>query len=214
MAHCIESKVAGWGTLIVVALGVGACSAPPSVEQASSGRTSPAAAPSQTVQAAGAVQRAEQKPSGSGVLPASIATARTSAVAQRAQEGRLAARADDRQSALASKLVVKRFVVSTLVKDREPALSEEALPSDGAPIYAFAELANLHGESENVRVTFERKGGAERVGNVVLPVPANVTRHRTWANTRYIRAAGVWEAVLWSEAGQELSRTAFEVKES
>jgi hypothetical protein len=44
-----------------------------------------------------------------------------------------------------------------------------------------------------------------------LPVPANVSRHRTWAFTRYIRDAGVWEAVLWSESGTELSRTSFEV---
>jgi hypothetical protein len=65
-----------------------------------------------------------------------------------------------------------------------------------------------------VRITFERKGGSERVGEVTLPVPANTTRHRTWAFTRFIRTAGVWEAVLWSENGTELSRTSFEVKAS
>jgi hypothetical protein len=113
-----------------------------------------------------------------------------------------------------SKVVVKRFVVATGVKDREPLASSDALPADGSAIYAFAELANPVGDSENVRITFERKGGSERVGEVTLPVPANTTRHRTWAFTRFIRAAGVWEAVLWSESGTELSRTSFEVKAS
>jgi len=88
------------------------------------------------------------------------------------------------------------------------------LPSDGSAIYAFAELANPKGSSENVRITFERKAGAERVGDVTLPVPANVSRHRTWAFTRFIRAAGVWEAVLWAEDGTELGRASFEVKAS
>jgi hypothetical protein len=113
-----------------------------------------------------------------------------------------------------SSLKVKRFVVSTGVVDREPVATEEVLSSSGAPIYAFAELSNADGESENVRITFERKGGKEQVGNVTLPVPAKASRHRTWATTRYIRAAGVWEAVLWSESGVELSRTSFEVAES
>jgi hypothetical protein len=113
-----------------------------------------------------------------------------------------------------SSLKVKRLIVTTGVKDREPLLSELALPSDGSAIYAFAELSNPDGESENVRITFERKGGAERVGNVTLPVPGKVARHRTWATTRFIRAPGVWEAVLWSESGSELGRTSFEVASS
>lgn len=107
---------------------------------------------------------------------------------------------------------VKRFVVATGVRDREPLLSSDALPSDGTAIYAFAELANPVGESENVRITFERKGGVERVGDVTLPIPPSTPRHRTWAFTRFIRTPGVWEAVLWSENGSELSRTSFEVK--
>ena len=111
-------------------------------------------------------------------------------------------------------MLVKRFVVATGVRDREPLASGDALSADGSAIYAFAELANPAGSSEDVRITFERKGGKERVGEVTLPVPANTSRHRTWAFTRFIRAAGVWEAVLWSESGTELSRTSFEVKAS
>jgi hypothetical protein len=113
-----------------------------------------------------------------------------------------------------SKVRVLRFVVATGVQDREPLASGDALSADGSAIYAFAELANPVGDSENVRITFERKGGSERVGQVTLPVPAKTSRHRTWAFTRFIRAAGVWEAVLWSESGAELSRTSFEVKAS
>ena len=106
-------------------------------------------------------------------------------------------------------LTVKRFVVGNGVKDREPLLG--APPSgDGSPVYAFVELAN-QGDSENVRVTFERKGTVERVGDVTLAVPGNVARHRTWAFTRFIRSTGVWEAVLWSESGAELARASFEV---
>jgi hypothetical protein len=113
-----------------------------------------------------------------------------------------------------SSLAVKRLVVTTGVKDREPLVTADALPSDGSAIYAFVELANPAAESENVRITFERRGGAERVGDVTLPVPGNASRHRTWAFTRFIRVAGVWEAVLWSESGAELGRTSFEVKAS
>jgi hypothetical protein len=113
-----------------------------------------------------------------------------------------------------SSLEVKRFVVTTGVKDREPRSTTEPLVADGSAIFAFAELANPAGGSENVRITFERKGGAERVGNVTLPVPGQVSRHRTWAMTRFIRAPGVWDAVLWSENGQELVRTSFEVAAS
>lgn len=114
----------------------------------------------------------------------------------------------------ASSLALKRFVVTTGVKDREPVAETDALVANGSAIYAFAELSNPVGGSENVRITFERKGGAERVGNVTLPVPGQVSRHRTWAVTRFIRAAGVWDAVLWSESGAELGRTSFEVSAS
>lgn len=113
--------------------------------------------------------------------------------------------------ALGSTLTVKRFVVTTGIKDREPLTDSAPLVADGSAIFAFAELANPTGGTENVRITFERKGGAERVGNVTLPIPGQVPRHRTWATTRFIRAAGVWDAVLWNESGTEIGRTSFEV---
>ncbi|MFZ5895870.1 MAG: DUF2914 domain-containing protein [Myxococcota bacterium] len=108
-------------------------------------------------------------------------------------------------------VVVKRFVVASGVREREPVASEGALLADGKPIYAFAELANDGAEEAHVRITFERKGSSDRVGNVTLAVPAHSGRYRTWGNTRFVREAGTWEAVLWSEDGTELSRAAFEV---
>jgi hypothetical protein len=144
----------------------------------------------------------------STAAPATAPAAAAAPVSAAASIAKAAPVADARA---ASSLSVKRFVVGSGVKDREPLVGGEPLVSDGSPIYAFAELANPHGGSENVRITFERRGGSERVGDVSLPVPGNVERHRTWAFTRFIRAPGVWEAVLWSESGVELSRTSFEV---
>lgn len=137
------------------------------------------------------------------VVPASVAPIATPTAAPTVAKQVAANRA--------SSLTVKRFVVTTGIKDREPLADSAALVADGTAIYAFAELANPSGDSENVRITFERKGGAERVGNVTLPIPGQVPRHRTWATTRFIRAAGVWDAVLWNEAGTEIGRTSFEV---
>lgn len=107
--------------------------------------------------------------------------------------------------------IVKRFLAATGVQEREPLSGDNKLTCDGSPIYAFAELANPEAESSEVRLTFERQGATERGGNVMLKVPGNVGRHRTWGVTRTIRAAGVWDAVLWTQSGVELARTSFEV---
>ncbi|RYZ03209.1 MAG: DUF2914 domain-containing protein [Myxococcales bacterium] len=111
-------------------------------------------------------------------------------------------------------LHVKRLVIASGVHDREPLTVTEPLRADGTPIYAFAELSNPEGASENVRITFERQGGKQRAGDVVLPVPGKVGRHRTWAFTRHIFAPGRWDAVLRSESGTELGRASFDVKQT
>jgi hypothetical protein len=111
----------------------------------------------------------------------------------------------------AAELVVKRFVVTSGVERREPVASGQPFVADGKPVYAFAELRNSGGEEQEVSVIFERKGSNQRVGNATLKVPASVPRHRTWANTRYIREPGTWEAVLTSASGAELARTTFDV---
>jgi hypothetical protein len=163
------------------------------------------AASPETVRAAG-----NDSPHVVPVVPASVATVAT--VATPTVSGAPVAAPKQLAPAKgASSLSVKRFVVTTGVKDREPLTDSAQLVADGSIIFAFAELANPSGDSENVRITFERKGGAERVGNVTLPIPGQVPRHRTWATTRFIRSAGVWDAVLWNEAGAEIGRTSFEV---
>ena len=111
----------------------------------------------------------------------------------------------------ATGLTVKRFVLTTGVRDREPVSGEGPLAADGKPIYAFFELVNRDSAEQRVSVTFERKGSPDRVGHATLTVPANVPRHRTWANTRFIREPGTWEAVLWNASGVALSRASFEV---
>jgi hypothetical protein len=157
---------------------------------------------------------ASATPQRSAVVPAPAAVSASAPAIAPSVAPQLAAATMPRgvaKSPGASQILVKRLVVTSGIEDREPLASVQALPSDGTAIYAFAELSNPEGESENVRITFERQGGAERVGNVTLPVPGKVVRHRTWATTRFIRAPGVWEAVLWSESGSELGRVSFEV---
>jgi hypothetical protein len=111
----------------------------------------------------------------------------------------------------ASGLTVKRFVVTSGVHEREPVSSAAALLADGKPVYAFAELVNADSAVHQVSFTFERQGSSKIVGFATLPVPANTSRHRTWANTRLIAEPGTWEAVLRTESGVELSRASFEV---
>lgn len=108
-------------------------------------------------------------------------------------------------------LLVKRFVVTEGIQGREPVTSDGPLVANGKPIFAFAELANENAGETRVRITFERKGSSDRVGNVTLSVPGNAGRFRTWGQTRFVRDSGTWDAVLWSEGGKELGRTSFEV---
>lgn len=144
-----------------------------------------------------------------GLAPSAAPTATPNRVTAAVAAPRVAA-----PRAAVESLRVKRFVIASGVQEREPLPMAEPPRPNGARIYAFAELANAEGPSENVRITFERKGGKERVGDVTLPVPGNAPRHRTWAFTRNIFAPGTWEAVLWSERGVELSRASFDVKAS
>jgi len=116
------------------------------------------------------------------------------------------------RSDAADDLIVKRFLVTSGVHEREPESLTGAIRVDGKPVFAFAEVQNKDGSATNVRVTFQRKGSPEQVGNVTLSVPAQTQRYRTWGTTRFIREAGSWEAVLWSEDGKELARVAFEVE--
>jgi hypothetical protein len=105
-------------------------------------------------------------------------------------------------------LSVRRLRVTNAIENREPAAVTELSASEGA-IFAFVELANAAPEEQLVVVTFEREGSS--VGHIKLRVPGASKRWRTWGQTRRIREAGEWHAVVRSEDGRELSRTSFVV---
>ena len=104
---------------------------------------------------------------------------------------------------------VRRLVITHGIENREPLAATE-LSAGGGPIYAFVELASGEGDAANVVVTFER--GERAVGHVKLSVPGNSRRWRTWGQTRQIREAGEWQAVVRTADGEELARQSFQVK--
>lgn len=181
-------RVTGWWATLTIGLICTGCSGAPSATPATE-----KAAPASAVE--------QPRPSAAAPVTSVVATPAPAPAAEK------------KKPSASATMTVKRLVVASGVSDREPVLSEAPLLANGTPIYAFAELTNPDGESENVRITFERKGGKERAGDVVLPVPGKVTRHRTWAFTRHIFAPGQWDAVLRSESGRELGRTSFDVKQ-
>jgi hypothetical protein len=103
---------------------------------------------------------------------------------------------------------VKRLVIASEVKQREPVEIDEAKIED--PVFAFVELA-YDGENEaGVVVTFEHDSG-KKVGFVELAIPGPSPRYRTWARTRNISEPGTWTAVVKSRDGEELARKSFTV---
>lgn len=162
------------------------------------------AAPVASAAAAPLPEIAAPEPAKQGEQPAVARPAVMSAVAPKSTE-------PAKPVAAAGELTVKRFVVTSGVEGREPLGSGEAFVAGDKPVYAFAELENSRGAAQEVSVIFERKGSNQRVGFATLKVPASVPRHRTWANTRYIREPGTWEAVLTTADGVELARTSFDV---
>lgn len=110
----------------------------------------------------------------------------------------------------ATTLAVKRLIVTHAIKDREP-LTTETLTVGAEPLMAFVEMSNSADVDQKIVVTFEGTD-AKKVGFVTLNIPAGQKRWRTWAQTRYVRAPGQWTAIVASENGVELDRTAFEVE--
>jgi hypothetical protein len=106
-------------------------------------------------------------------------------------------------------LQVKRLVVTSAVKDREP-VAETTLTAGDAPILAFVEMASSADVDQKIVINFEHADG-KKVGFVELKVPKEQTRWRTWGQTRNIRKAGTWTAIVSTADGVELKRTTFEV---
>lgn len=109
------------------------------------------------------------------------------------------------------KLQIRRLVLASRVVEREPELA--LTPRVNEPLLAFVEAKNDASEEERLIVTFEHESGT-KVGFVELRVPGGTQRFRTWARTRNLKEPGNWAAVVRTEAGTELGRTAFTVTES
>lgn len=108
-------------------------------------------------------------------------------------------------------LRLKRFVVTRKIANREPVLGDDFTLGSG-PVYAFVEFENAAPEARNVRVMFQNQDTKATVGHVKLTVPGATDRFRTWGNTRLIRDAGHWIAVVSTADGVELGRAPFEIK--
>lgn len=214
MSQWNESRGFSLGALsvAVVALGVSvagfACRAQTDEKGAASERVTPVATGERvsSVASVAATPAATAVPAAAATTEARAGGAETAVLSNVARAG--VSSADAKPSA--SGLAVKRFVVTTGIEQREPLASSGPEVADGKPVYAFAELVNRGDSEQQLTVTFERMGSSERVGFATLKVPANVPRHRTWANTRFIREPGMWEAVLWN-GDLELARTGFSV---
>ena len=108
-------------------------------------------------------------------------------------------------------LKLKRLVVTHKIENREPTPSDDFKVGQ-APVYAFVELENSATSARGIRVLFENEDTKATVGHVKLTVPAAQPHYRTWGNTRMIRGAGHWVAVVTNLEGVELGRAEFEVK--
>ena len=108
-------------------------------------------------------------------------------------------------------LKLRRFVVTHNIENREPVAGDD-FTLGSAPVYAFVEFENSARAPRSVRVMFQNQDTKATVGHVKLTVPATAERFRTWGNTRMIRDAGHWVAVVSTSDGVELGRAAFEVK--
>lgn len=106
-------------------------------------------------------------------------------------------------------LQVKRFVVTSGVENREPLAVGETLKV-GEPVFAFAELASGEGNARTVEIVFEHESG-EKTGFVNLEVPADKSRWRTWGQSKNVKRAGQWTAVLLGDEREELARVQFSV---
>lgn len=108
-------------------------------------------------------------------------------------------------------LKLKRFVITHQIENREPVAGDQ-FKLGSAPVYAFVEFENSAHDARSVRVMFQNQDTKATVGHVKLTVPATSERFRTWGNTRMIRDAGHWVAVVSTADGVELGRAPFEVQ--
>jgi Protein of unknown function (DUF2914) len=195
----VQNSVAlGLGAIGVAMFSLGfsvtgvACSARPNTDSGERAKVSASAHPSATVTVPEITiaPSSPSTPTGSAPVESKIATL-------------------DKKSGLR----IKRLVVTERIVEREPVLGETLRAARG-PIYAFAEIENTSPDPQKIEITFEHESKKPSIGHAELEIPGNRERFRTWGNTRNIREAGRWQAVVRTEDGTELGRTDFEVESS
>ena len=108
-------------------------------------------------------------------------------------------------------LRVHRFVVARDVVDREPVDAGETFAASDERLFAFFEFRNRGGDEQELSVTFEGPDG-RTTGHVMLSVPADVWRWRTWAWTRGADEPGEWTAQVHDADGALIGSQTFTVE--
>jgi hypothetical protein len=158
-------------------------------------------------------ERAEVVPAAPALAPAAPTAAPDVAAVKPtpAKVARAARSTDHASTKPVGGVVVKRLVVATGVKNRQPeGVATLFRQAEVDRLYAFVEVDNRSGAANEVRVSFEPPdGGAER-GDVELAVGES-HGWRTWAYTRDARRVGSWTAIVRDADGKILARTPFEI---
>ena len=111
---------------------------------------------------------------------------------------------------VAAPLKVKRLVIASGVKGREPVAAATSF-AVGAQrrIYAYVEIANPERANSEIFVSFVPPSGVE-AGRVRLRV-GTASRWRTWAYTRLATKPGSYQVIVRDARGKALSRATFEI---
>jgi hypothetical protein len=109
-------------------------------------------------------------------------------------------------------IVIHRLITATEVDGREPLAASAVFGSHEEKIYAFLDIGNESSKAKIVTVFFVGPSGKVS-GGVELDVPANVSRWRTWAFTRFAHEVGLWRVEVRNPAGVLLGALPFEVAE-
>ncbi len=111
----------------------------------------------------------------------------------------------------ADALSVHRLALTREIEDREPVDASDTFAASRERLFAFLELRNRGGAEQELSVTFEGPDGRS-TGHVMLSVPANVWRWRTWAWTQGADEPGAWTAQVRTADGTLISEQTFTIE--
>ncbi len=106
-------------------------------------------------------------------------------------------------------VAVRRLVTATDVEAREP-VEAAAVFGSLQRVYAFLEVSNDAAEATSLTVNFIGPSGQVR-GGMVLAVPAESLRWRTWAYTERAEEHGLWRVEVRSDDGTLVGTLPYEV---